>query len=207
MSIFLGVLFSLGSTSAVANVVAGIILTYMRSFRVGDVVKINEMIGVVVSQGTLVTRIRTPKNVEISIPNSTVLTTHVTNYTSQAVEGRLILHTSVTIGYDTAWRQVHALLIMAAEKTREVLRDPEPFVLQTSLNDFYVTYELNVYTRSPEHMPSIFSDLHRNIQDAFNEYGVQIMSPNYIADKPTPTIVPKERWFANPAKPGPDIKE
>jgi small-conductance mechanosensitive channel len=94
---------------------------------------------------------------------------------------------------------------MAAEKTPEILRDPEPFVLQTSLNDFYVTYELNVYTRLPEHMPAIFSSLHRNIQDAFNEYGVQIMSPNYIADKPKPTVVPKDRWFEKPAK-GPDEK-
>jgi len=209
MSLFLGLLFSLGSTSAVANVVAGIILTYMRSFRVGEVVKINETVGMVASQGMLVTRLRTAKNVEVSIPNSTVLTTHVTNYSSQASEGKLILHTSVTIGYDAPWRQIHGLLRMAADATPMILKDPEPFVLQRSLDDFYVTYELNVYTDAPEKMLRILSELHKNIQDAFNEHSVQIMSPNYEADRSSPTIVPKDRWYAKPAKkpgePGADL--
>jgi small-conductance mechanosensitive channel len=199
ISIFLGVLFSLGSTSAVANIVAGVILTYMRSFRVGDFVKIQDTVGTVISHGLLVTRIRTIKNVEVTIPNATVLGTHVINYSNEAEAGKLILPTSVTIGYDAPWRQVHALLQMAAAKTAGVLKDPKPFVLQPALNDFYVTYELNVYTDSPEQMPRIYSDLHQNIQDAFNEYGVQIMSPNYVMDRAKPTVVPKEQWYTAPA--------
>jgi small-conductance mechanosensitive channel len=200
ISIFLGVLFSLGSTSAVANGVAGLILTYMRSFKVGDIVKIQETVGKVVGSDLLVTRIRTPKNVDVTIPNASVLGTHVINYSVQAKEGKLILHTSVTIGYDTPWRQVHALLLMAAERTEGVQKDPQPFVLQTALNDFYVTYELNAYTVRPERMSWIYSGLHTNIQDAFNEYGVQIMSPNYMFDRDKPTYVPKARWFEAPAK-------
>jgi small-conductance mechanosensitive channel len=200
ISIFLGVLFSLGSTSAVANMVAGVILTYMRSFRVGDFVKIQETQGVVVGSGLLVTRIRTPKEEVVTIPNASVLATHVVNYSSRAREGGVILHSAVTIGYDTPWRQVHALLLSAAERTEAVLKSPAPFVLQNSLDDFYVTYELNAYTATPEIMPQIFSDLHKHIQDAFNEYGVQIMSPNYIADRNKPTVVPPDQWYAAPAR-------
>jgi len=202
-SIFIGVLVSLGSTSAVGNVVAGVILTYTRSFRVGEIVQIQDALGMVVSRGLLVTRIRTPKNVEVTIPNATVLGVHVSNYSVRAKEGKLILPTSVTIGYDAPWRQVHALLLRAADKTDGVLKDPEPFVLQKSLDDFYVRYELNVYTTTPEEMLRIFSDLHKNIQDTFNEYGVQIMSPNFVADRESPPVVPRDRWYAPPArKPG-----
>jgi small-conductance mechanosensitive channel len=203
ISIFAGILFSLGSTSAVANVVAGVILTYMRGFKVGDIVKIGDTAGRVMDTTLLVTRIKTPKNVEVTIPNATVLSGHVTNFSSQAAEGKLILPTSVTIGYDAPWRQVHAMLRQAAARTPDVLQEPEPFVLQRSLDDFYVTYELNVYTRRPDRMVRIYSDLHKNIQDAFNEYGVQIMSPNYEADREAVTVVPKEKWYAPPApKPG-----
>jgi len=203
VSIFLGVLFSLGSSSAVSNIVAGVILTYMRSFKVGDVVQIAEARGVVLGSTLLVTRIRTPKNVEITVPNSAILGTHVTNYSTQAREKNLILHTSVTIGYDVPWRQIHALLLMAAEKTPDLLKDPAPFVLQKSLDDFYVSYELNAYTEKATGMVRIYSDLHKNIQDAFNEYGVQIMSPNYEADREKPAVVPKDHWYAPPArKPG-----
>jgi small-conductance mechanosensitive channel len=200
VSIFLGVLFSFGSTSAVANVVAGVILVYMRSFKVGDIVKIQETVGTVNSRGLLVTKILTWKNVEVTLPNATVLGTHVINYSVQAKEGKLVLPTSVTIGYDAPWRQVHALLLMAAEKTDGVLKNPKPFVLQQSLEDFYVKYELNVHSDAPEKMLTIYSDLHQNIQDAFNEYGVQIMSPNYVMDRSKPTVVPKDKWFEPPAK-------
>jgi small-conductance mechanosensitive channel len=107
----------------------------------------------------------------------------------------------VTIGYDTPWRQVHALLLRAAELTPGLLKEPAPFILQTALNDFYVTYQLNVYTEKADEMPFTYSDMHKNIQDQFNEYGVQIMSPNYLADRSVPTVVPKERWYAPPAAP------
>ncbi len=199
ISIFFGLLLSFGSSSAVANIIAGVILTYMRAFKVGDFVKIGDSEGEVIASGFLVTKVRTVKNVEIAVPNSIMLSAHVTNFSAQARLQRLILHTSVTIGYDTPWRQVHALLLGAADRTPGLLKEPAPFVLQTALNDFYVTYQLNAYTGKAHEMPKTYSDMHQQIQDAFNEYGVQIMSPNYRADRPVPTVVPKERWYAPPA--------
>lgn len=200
ISIFLGILLSLGSTSLVGNIVAGLMMTYMRAFKPGDRVKIGEYTGDVVLTRLQVTHLRTVKNEEIVIPNSIVINGHILNYSSEARTRGLILHTSVTIGYDAPWRQVHALLLMAAEKTPGLLREPAPFVLQKSLDDFYVNYELNVYTDTPQAMPRLYSDLHQNIQDAFNDYGVQIMSPNYVADRAAPTLVPKDQWYAAPAK-------
>ncbi len=199
VSIFLGVLFSLGSTTLIANMVAGIVLTYMRGFRVGDVVKIGDTTGKVTEVALLVTRLRTPKNVEITIPNSVLMSNQVTNYSFAAGEGRLILPVSITIGYDAPWRQVHGLLLLAAERTAQVLREPAPFVLQNALDDFYVKYELNVYAASSDNMPLLYSELHQNIQDAFNEYGVQIMSPHYVADPESAKIVPRELWRQPPA--------
>lgn len=179
VSVFLGVLFSLGSTSAVANVVAGVILTYMRAFTLGDRVKIAETVGDVVEKTLLVTRIRTIKNVDITIPNAMVLGSHITNYSSSAQTDGLILHTTVTIGYDAPWRQVHELLTGAARATEHILESPAPFVLQTSLDDFYVSYQLNAYTNEPGGMAKTYSELHQNIQDTFNQAGVEIMSAHY----------------------------
>lgn len=190
ISIFFGVLFSLGSTSAVANIVAGVILIYTRAFKIGDRVKIADTIGDVTEKTLLVTRIRTIKNMDITIPNAAVLGSHIINFSSSAKEYGLILHTSVTIGYDAPWRKVHELLIAAALATEHVLQLPAPFVLQTALNDFYVTYELNAYTDMPHQMAKIYSDLHQNIQDSFNDAGMEIMSPHYsqIRDGNSTTI-------------------
>lgn len=181
LSVFFGILLSLGSTAAIANIVAGAALTYMRPFNVGDRVKIADTMGDVLEKTLLVTRIRTVKNVEVTIPNSMVLGSHMINFSSEAKEGRLILFTSVTIGYDVPWRQVQELLIEAAKVTDGIVTEPTPFVLQTSLNDFSVTYELNVYTADAQHLLRIQSELHANIQDKFNEAGVEIMSPTYSA--------------------------
>ena len=179
ISIFLGLLFSLGSSSAIANVVAGSVLTYTRAFQVGDRVQIGDAVGDVVEKTLLVTRIRTIKNVDVSIPNAMVLGSHIVNFSSAVSDDGLILHTGVTIGYDAPWRTVHKLLIDAALTTDNILKTPEPFVLQTSLNDFFVSYELNAYTDKPAVMARTYSDLHQNIQDKFNEAGVEIMSPHY----------------------------
>lgn len=176
VSVFLGILFSLGSSSAIANVVAGTILTYMRAFTLGDRVKIADTVGDITEKTLLVTRIRTSKNVDITIPNSMVLGSHIINYSSST---QLILHTTITIGYDVPWRQVHQLLINAARDTGQILQEPAPFVLQTSLDDFYVSYELNAYTDAPSRMARVYSDLHTNIQEQFNNAGVEIMSPHY----------------------------
>jgi len=179
ISVFLGVLFSFGSAGAISNIVAGVILTYMRAFVTGDRVKISDTIGDVVEKTLLVTRIRTIKNEDITVPNSMVLGSHIVNYSSSAKKRGLILHTTVTIGYDAPWKKVHELLIAAALSSEHILKEPAPFVLQTSLDDFYVSYEINAYTNQPNRMALIYASLHQNIQDKFNEAGVEIMSPHY----------------------------
>lgn len=195
ISIFIGVLLSLGSGSAMGNITSGVIITYMRPFRVGDRIRAGETVGDVLAKGLLVTRVRTPKNVEIVIPNATILGSQITNYSALARERGLILHTTVTIGYDVPWRQVHELMKAAALATPGILSDPAPFVLQTALNDWHVSYEINAYTREANNMAAIYSGLHENIQEVFNAAGVEIMSPSYYAlrDGNTTTIPEQQR--------------
>jgi small-conductance mechanosensitive channel len=181
VSVFLGFLFTFGSSGSLSNVIAGLVLTYMRLFKIGDRVKIGEVVGDVIEKSLLVTRIRTIKNEIISIPNSTVMNSHTVNYSSDAPEKGLIIHTTVTIGYDVPWRDMHQILIDAAIKTELVLSEPKPFVLQTSLDDFYVSYQINAYVREANKQAKIYSDLHQNIQDTCNERGVEILSPHYRA--------------------------
>lgn len=180
-SIFIGVLVSLGSGSAMGNVVSGVILTYMRPFRAGDRVQIGETVGDVIEKSLLVTRLRTIKNVEVILPNSAILGAQILNYSAHAATPGLILHTTVTLGYDAPWRTVEELLIQAALNTPGILADPKPFVLQTSLNDSHISYELNATTREPARMAELYSTLHRHIQESFNTAGVEIMSPMYLA--------------------------
>ncbi len=181
VSVFFGVLLSFGSAGAIGNVIAGVVITYMSPFKIGDRVKIADTTGDVIERTLLVTRVRTIKNVDITIPNAMVLASHIINYSSTAKDGGVILHTGVTIGYDAPWKQVHQLLIDAAGRTDQLMTEPPPFVLQTSLDDFYVSYELNVYTENPGQMARIYSELHQHIQDTFNEAGVEILSPHYGA--------------------------
>jgi len=179
LSIFIGVIATLGSTSAISNIVGGIVLTYTRSFEDGDYIHINDVKGKVVKRGLLATQIRSYKNEIISIPNSSILTGHVTNYSTEARTDGLILHTEVTIGYDVPYQKVESLLLQAAETTEGIAIDPAPFVLQTNLSDFYVHYELNGTTCQPELIPRLYSTLHRNIQYLFNEAGIEILSPHH----------------------------
>jgi small-conductance mechanosensitive channel len=181
ISVFLGFLFTFGSMGSLSNIMAGLVLTYMRVFKINDRVKIGEVVGDVIEKSLLVTRIRTIKNEIISIPNSTVMSSHTINYSSDTVQKGLILHTTVTIGYDVPWKDVYQALITAADRTDLLLKDPKPFVLQTSLDDFYVAYQINAYTKEPNRQATIYSDLHQNIQDTFNEAGIEIMSPHYRA--------------------------
>ena len=178
---FLALLFTLASSSAIANIIAGIILTYTGAFRLGDYVQIQSTSGEVVGKYLLTTRVRTFKNEVVSFPNALVLGTSVTNFSRMAAEKGVVLHTTITIGYDVAWQRIHELLIAAALDTAHIEKTPPPFVLQTALNDFHVSYELNVHTRQPQYLPLIYSDLHRNIQDHFAAAGVEIMSPAYAA--------------------------
>jgi small-conductance mechanosensitive channel len=181
VSIFVGVLFSLGSTSAIANIIAGIILTYMRAYKVGSMIMVGDKMGELIETTLLVIRIRTPKNEEITIPNSIVLNGHITNYSVHAAESNLVLHTKVTIGYDVPWQKVSALLIDAALRSEGIIKNRKPFVNLTSLSDYYVEYELNAYTNNANVMPATYAELHRHILDTFREANVEIMSPMYNA--------------------------
>ena len=199
VSVLLGVLFSLGSTSVISNVIAGYTMTYRRAFRIGDRVKIGDTVGDVAEMRILVTHVRTPKNEEVVIPNSTILNGEVTNYSTMARDQGLILHTTVGIGYDVPWRQVEAMLLLAAENTEGLLKEPVPFIRHKSLGDYAVNYELNAYCGNASQMIELYTKMHRNIQDVFNENGVQIMSPAYKADPAEPKVVPKELWYTSPA--------
>lgn len=181
ITIFAGFLLSLGSTALVTNIVSGVVLTYTRGLRIGDRVKIGTTTGDVVERTMLVTRIRTSKNVVVSIPNSMILNNEIVNYSALTGREGLILNTTVTIGYDVPWRKIYDLLVRAALATRDIQQSPQPFVLQTSLDDYYVSYELNAYTSEPKRMARIYSELHQNIQDHFNRANVEIMSPAYTA--------------------------
>lgn len=182
VGLVLGALISFASSSAISNIVAGVILTYTRAFKLNDRIKIGDTTGDVVDKTLLVTRIKTIKHEVVTIPNSLVMGAQIINYSTSAAEGGgVILHTSVTIGYDVPLQQVQALLIESALATDRLLREPAPFVLQTSLDDFYVSYEINAYTKLPEQMANIYSDLHRNILEKFDAAGVEIMSPHYYA--------------------------
>ena len=179
ISIFVGVLVSLGSTTAVANVVAGVVITYTRAFSVGDQVELDSVRGRVIERSTFVTRIQTLKNVIVSIPNSMVLSNNVINYSKNLGQSGLLVHTTVTIGYDVPWQTVNDLLVGAARRTEGISANPEPFVLQTSLDDNYVSYELNGWTRKPEDLPKTYSMLHANILDEFHGQKVEITSPAF----------------------------
>jgi len=194
VSVFVGILGSLASASAASNLVAGIVVTYLRPFRIGDRIKINDTVGDVVSRSDLMTTVRTIKNVDVCIPNSLLLQAHILNYSNMAKDPGLILHTTVSIGYDAPWRQIHDLLLSAARDTEGINAEPSPFVLQKSLDDFYITYEINVYTSLPNSQSATYSSLHQNIQDKFNEAGVEIMSPHYKSLRDGNTIAIPEQY-------------
>jgi len=201
ISIFVGVIFSLGSSSLIGNLIAGYTMNYHRVFKVGDRVRIGEHLGSVDQVRVLVTHLRTLKNEMIAIPNSVILSGEVVNYSTLARQQGLILHTTVGIGYEIPWRQVEAMLLEAAGRTSDLLREPPPFVLLKALGDFCITYEINAYCADASAMIQVFKELHRNILDIFNEYGVQIMTPAYEGDPDQRKVVPRENWYAAPARP------
>ena len=181
ISVFVGLIISLGSSTVIGNVIAGWVITYMRPFRKGDRIKLNDTVGDIIEKTPLVTRIRTPKNEIVTLPNSFIMSSQSVNYSRSANEFGLILHAEVTIGYDVPWRLVHRMLIEAALRTPGILHEPRPFVLETGLNDWYPVYQINAYTKDAQRMALIYSEMFQNIQDRFNEEGVEIMSPTYIA--------------------------
>ncbi len=181
VTIFLGALFTFGSSASLGNVVSGLALTYMRSFNNGDRVKIGDVTGDIVEKNLLVTRVRTIKNEVISIPNSNVLNNHTINFSKDAPDRGLILHTTITMGYDGPWQTVHKLAIKAALATKFIESEPAPFVYQTSLDDFYVSYQINAYTKYPNRQSSTYSELFQHILDLFHEAGIEMLSPHYHA--------------------------
>ncbi|PQJ79254.1 mechanosensitive ion channel family protein [Polaribacter porphyrae] len=204
VSIFFGVLFSLGSTSAISNIVAGIVITYMRPFKLGDRVEIGDTIGDVTERSLLVTRVRTIKNLDITIPNSSILGNHIINFSKNAAEDvGIILHTSVTIGYDVPSGDVIKALVKGAKNTQMILQTPEPFVLVKSLDDFYINYEINCHTKNPEKEAIIYSYLHESIKNELHDAGIEILSPHYNAVRDGNDLtVPPENKPKGYQKPG-----
>ena len=193
ISVFVGLIVSLGSSTVIGNIIAGLVITYMRPFKLGDRMQLNETTGNVIEKAPLVTRIRTPKNEVVTIPNSFIMSSHTVNYSTSAREYGLIIHSEVSIGYDIPWRQTHQLLIEAALNTPGVIDDPRPFVLETSLSDWYPVYQVNAYIKEADRLADIYSDLHQNIQDKFNEAGIEIMSPHYVATRDgSQSTIPKD---------------
>jgi small-conductance mechanosensitive channel len=203
MSVMVGLVVTFGGSSIFGQAASGLVLMYSRTVRVGEYVRVDSHEGTVTELGTFTTRIRTGLGEEVSLPNSFVLGTVTRNY-SRVVHGQgFVVDTAVTIGYDAPWRQVEAMLVEAAHRTEGVLPTPAPQVFQTGLGDFYPEYRLvcQAAPRAPRPRAQVLSSLHANIQDVFNEHGVQIMSPHYLGDPAEPKVVPEARWYAAPARP------
>lgn len=193
ISVFVGLIVSLGSSTVIGNIIAGLVITYMRPFKLGDRIKLNDTTGNVIEKAPLVTRIRTPKNEVVTIPNSFIMSSHTVNFSQSARDYGLIIHSEVSVGYDIPWRKTHQLLVEAALNTPGVVDDPRPFVLETSLQDYYPVYQVNAYIKDANQLAQVYSDLHQNIQDRFNEEGIEIMSPHYIATRDgSETTIPKD---------------
>jgi len=203
VSVFLGLMITLGSSGLVNHIMSGFMLTYSRAVRMGDFVRIGDVEGTVTHLGVLSVKVRTPFHEDVTIPNAVVVSQTTTDYSRYGDAQGVFTPTSVTIGYDAPWRQVQELLLLAAGRTPGLRREPKPMVLQEALQDFYVKYTLIVCLERQESRPFTLHALHAHIQDLFNEYGVQIMSPNYVLDPAAPKVVPKDHWFATPARPDP----
>jgi len=200
ISVFAGLMITLGSSGLVNQLMSGLLLVYSRALRVGDFVRIGEVEGTVSMIGVLSTKVVTQKREEVTIPNAVVVGDRVTNYTRLSHAQGACASTTVTIGYDTPWRQVHEMLLLAAERTSSVRKEPAPLVLQRALSDFYVEYELRVHLDRPSDRIRMLSELHGHVQDSFNEFGVQIMSPHFEGQPEEKVYVPKERWREKPAR-------
>jgi len=199
VGVLVGLMVSLGSSGLVNQLMSGLVVIYSKTFRPGDYVHVGNDEGRVREVGFLATKIVTIRQEEITIPNAVLTSNVVTNYSRLAAEQGAIIPTTVTIGYDAPWRQVHGLLLLAADRTQIARKEPKPFVLQRNLGDFYVEYTLHIYIdRAEDRIPAL-SQLHAQIQDAFNEFGVQIMSPHFMTQPPTTIVVPKAKWFEPPA--------
>jgi small-conductance mechanosensitive channel len=194
VSVFVGIIFSLGSSSAIGNLVAGVVITYMRPFKIGDRIKLNEVTGFVVEKSPIVTRIKTHKNEYVTFPNVMILNSSIVNYNTSSDEDEdgLILYADITFGYSTPWQTVQAILIQAALKTVYVQPEPKPFVLQTAMDDFYANYQINLFTKDVDKVPAIYSDLYKNIQNGFHAAGIDMTVAHFRSNLPATPYVPPE---------------
>jgi small-conductance mechanosensitive channel len=194
VSVFVGLIVSLGSSSVIGNVMAGLVITYMRPFKIGDRIKLNDTIGNVIEKTPFVTRLKTPKNEIVTIPNSFIMSSHTVNYSSSARNYGLILHTDVGFSFDVHWETAHRILIKAALDTPDVLPDPTPFVLETSFQDSGITYQINAYIKDADKINRIYSDLHHRIQELANKEGVEMIVQRYVATRDGSEIVIPEKY-------------
>jgi small-conductance mechanosensitive channel len=199
LSVLIGLMITLGSTGLINQIISGLFVIYSKSVKAGDYVRIGDIEGEVINVGSLATKLRTPRQEEITMPHSVLVGTATTNYSRLAGEDGMVITVSVTIGYDVPWRQVHALLLLGASRTPGIRQEPPPRVLQRELSDFYVQYHLLAHLEEGESRAAVLSELHAQIQDAFNEHGTQIMSPHFEAQPKKPVLVPKSAWYAPPA--------
>lgn len=200
VSVFVGLMISLGSAGLINQLMSGLVVVYSRACKPGEYVRVGDIEGVVSQVGVLSTKLITRKKEEITVPNAVLTGSSMTNFSRLAGEQGAIAATTVTIGYDAPWRQVHAMLLLAAEQTTGIRKEPKPFVLQRSLSDFYVEYELRFHLERPEDRIFVLSELHGQVQDAFNEFGVQIMSPHFEEQPEGRVLVPRSQWHAAPAR-------
>lgn len=205
MSVFFGVVLSLGSTGIINQIMSGMFVIYSKALKTGEWVRVNEIEGEVLEVGLLAAKVRTIEGKEVILPNSLLVSTSTTNYTRIGHADGMILSATVTIGYNAPWRQVHALLELAADRTPNVRKEPKPYVVQKALSDFYVEYTLVTRLERESARVNTISSLNAAIQDAFNEFGVQIMSPHYMVQPESEVVIPPAKWRVPPS--GGDMKD
>ncbi|WP_193162127.1 mechanosensitive ion channel family protein [Enterobacter ludwigii] len=200
ISVFFGLMLTLGSAGVMNHAMSGLVLIYSRALRKGDIIRVADNEGLVTEIGMLATKIITRENYVVTVPNAVVVSGKITNLSAQNPDGGVNLTTGVTIGYDTPWRQVHAMLEIAARRAKCIDQSQQPLVRQLSLMDWYIAYELQVKLRAGQSLAEARNELHSNIQDVFNEFNVQIMSPNFVMQPEGAVVVTEDNWYAAPAE-------
>lgn len=201
ISVFFGLMLTLGSAGVMNHAMSGLVLIYSRALRKGDMIRVADNEGLVSEIGMLATKIITRENYVVTVPNAVVVSGKITNLSAQSANGGVNLTIGVTIGYDTPWRQVHAMLELAAKRAKGIDLSQPPLVRQLSLMDWYIAYELQVCLLPEVPLADARNELHSNIQDVFNEFNVQIMSPNFVLQPESSVMVAKEDWYTAPAAP------
>jgi small-conductance mechanosensitive channel len=206
VSVFVGIIFSLGSSTAIGNIVAGLVITYMRPFKIGDRIQVNGVTGFVEEKSLVVIKLRTHKNEFVTFPNMMILSSSIINYSFSADEEKvgLIIHADVTMNYQVPWRQVEEIMINAALKTPGLEKEPRPWVLQLGLEDFYARYQINAYTHEDARTPALYTALYQNLQDGFADEGIDLTAPTYRINLPQDSHKPPVKKITSPEDPSPE---